>query len=375
MQIILHGFGYHTKPWEIGCVLVSRDSVSQERDILVMKTIQKVIMAGAFVLALTTNSFAQTNTNLSSGPFEKFSPDFTASTKFVWQTPTNQLPGSIWVYKRLPIQPFLPSIVSNAIILASLLDRDFPKPSTNSFYIWSPQNPCGMSGNIFSIEPASAAIRFFSTNQNLLTNDIPDDETVTKEAFRISARFGLSGNFLFPQKVYPILNADQGDEILTNGICGRGVFLSRKLDGITFFGDDIQGQEGFAVEFGSRNQIRAFSLVWPNLEHVKKSPTATPDEIVQAIRKHEILVFPGHDESDYFGRIRKLANAKVFTIVKITPRYIEGVWGDTPTNDEPQQIITPIAEIEAIADFGNSNVSVRLFSPILTSDIARLASP
>jgi hypothetical protein len=67
-----------------------------------------------------------------------------------------------------------------------------------------------------------------------------------------------------------------------------------------------------------------------------------------------------------------LAKAKAFTITKITPYYGEGVLGEVPTNDVSPEIVTPFAELEAVADFGNSKTTVRLLSPIITSEGDRL---
>jgi hypothetical protein len=78
------------------------------------------------------------------------------------------------------------------------------------------------------------------------------------------------------------------------------------------------------------------------------------------------------DEPNYFGRIKMLAKAKAFTITKITPYYGEGVLGEVPTNDVSPEIVTPFAELEAVADFGNSKTTVRLLSPIITSEGDRL---
>ena len=49
------------------------------------------------------------------------------------------------------------------------------------------------------------------------------------------------------------------------------------------------------------------------------------------------------------------------------------VW-EMPTNDVPCKFATPFAELEAVADFGNSNTTVRLMSPILSSEVSRLLS-
>ena len=83
-------------------------------------------------------------------------------------------------------------------------------------------------------------------------------------------------------------------------------------------------------------------------------------------------MLPNACEETYFQRIKALANAKTFTITKITPYYSEGIFGEVPTNDVPPEFVTPLAELEAVADFGNSNATVRLLSPILSSEVSRL---
>jgi hypothetical protein len=300
---------------------------------------------------------------------ERFSPHFTTNTEIRWQA-TNRLPESFWIYKRLPPRPFLASVISNAVILASMQDKGFPKPSTNAFYIWSAPDPC-MSFSIFSIQPASTAISFSSPNQSLSTNDVPDDETVTKRAFECAARFGLDRAHLIPKDVYTASNAPAGcADTLANDICARGIYLSRRLDGVGFFPTDIA--EGFSIEFGSHGQIRSFALVWPNLEPHQKSLTASPEEIIHCIREQRVLVLPDDDEPNYFRRIKSLAGTRTFTITKITPCYGDFMLGEVPANDVPPELIIPVAELEAVAGFGNSNVTVRLVSPILSSEVGRL---
>ena len=83
-------------------------------------------------------------------------------------------------------------------------------------------------------------------------------------------------------------------------------------------------------------------------------------------------MIPNKNEEAYFQRIKTLATAKKFIIKKITPYYIEGRFGETPTNDTPPEIIEPIADLVAVADFGDSNVTVRLISPIISSEVNRL---
>jgi hypothetical protein len=117
--------------------------------------------------------------------------------------------------------------------------------------------------------------------------------------------------------------------------------------------------------------IRSFTLTWPNLERYESQPTASPQQIIACIRARKVIVVPDGEER-YFERVKALANAKKFTITKITPHYGEGVFGEVPTNDVPSKFIAPIAELEAVADFGNSTLTVRLLSPALSSDAIRM---
>ena len=295
----------------------------------------------------------------------------------VWQAPTHNLPKSFRIYRRLPPRPFLATVISNAIVLASLQDRGFPKPSTNAFYIWGSPDPCGMAFSIFSIEPGPTRISFCSTNQNLLTNDIPDEETATRRAYDCAARFGLDRAHLMKAALYTSSSAVGQGDAPANGICGRGVVLARNFDGTGCFnfGNGENEVEGFSIEFGSRGQIRSFSLIWPNLEPAQERLAASPQEIVRSIRERKVLVLPDPPEPDYFGRLKILANAKRFTIVQITPCYAEGLLGEVPANDAPPQFVAPFAELEAVADVGNTRRPVRLLTPILKEDTVPATEP
>lgn len=101
--------------------------------------------------------------------------------------------------------------------------------------------------------------------------------------------------------------------------------------------------------------------------------TASPAQITACIRPHKVIVLPNTDEEAYFQRVKALANARTFTITKITPYYCVGIYGEMPGN-EPSKWITPVAEVEAIADFGITNATVRIFAPILASDVIRTLS-
>ena len=100
--------------------------------------------------------------------------------------------------------------------------------------------------------------------------------------------------------------------------------------------------------------------------------TASTQEIVDCIKAHKTIVLPNSEEEDFFARLKLLAIAKKLTVTKVTPYYGEGLFGEVPTNDVPFGFAMPFAELEAIADFENSNSAVRLVSPITSSEVKRV---
>jgi hypothetical protein len=320
----------------------------------------------AVIFAAGFSSFADSTDSL-----ERFSPHFSINTEILWQAPTNLLPKSFSIYKRVPPPPFSASVISNAAVLASLQDKGFSKPSTNAYIFWSATNPCGESFGGLSIQPDSATISFCSPDQNLSTNDIPGDETVAKRALECALQLGLDQTQLTPNDIYSSSNVAGCDMVLTEGFCARGIFLSRKMDGFGCYGGSNNAAGGFSIEFGSGGTIRSFTLVWPNFAPDQHSATASPDELIRCIQRHKVFVMPG-DESDYYGRLKMLKQARTFAITKITPYYGEGVFGESPASNAPSLFLTPFAELEAVADFGDSKLMVRLLSPVLSSECNRL---
>jgi hypothetical protein len=331
----------------------------------------KALLFFTAVFATAFSSFA----DFTNSP-ENFSPHFTTNTEIIWQTPTNNLPKGFWIYKRLPPHPFSATVISNAIVLASLQSKGFPKPSTNDFYMWEDKGPNypGPIPDYFCIIPKSATISFGLPHPGTNTSDIPADKILVQRAWACAAQLGVDPTQVTFKEMTSRFNQDENYNDLTNQLCGRGVFLSRKLNGILFWsmGTEDESVDGFWIEFGSYGQVRAFSLVWPDLKRSEFQQIAAPQQIIACIKAQKTIVIPDKNEETYFQRIKTLATAKKFIIKKITPYYIEGRFGETPTNDTPPEIIEPIADLEAVADFGDSNVTVRLISPMISSEVNRL---
>jgi hypothetical protein len=286
---------------------------------------------------------------------EDISPHFSTNAQIIWQAPTNHLPKSFWIYKKLP-RVFPATIISNAIVLASFQDKGFPKPSTNQIVIWADRTKGEPQPPYFRITADNGEMSYsLGDRAPDLPQEIFKDEAAVDRAWERLAQLGIDRSQLVKTNV------------ASYGV--YGVFFPRQIDGIQFYDES----EGFSFQqYGSHGKIRNFSVNLPNLQREQNSPTASAQQIIACIRAFKTPSPPNGEEADYFGRIKNLAKVTKLTITKITPYYGEGVYGETPTNNEPSRFVTPIAELEVIADFGNSNATVRLLSPIISSEVSRL---
>jgi hypothetical protein len=305
---------------------------------------------GLFLALLATAFASPAATNM----LEKFSPHLATNTPILWRAPMTNLPESFWIYKKLP-RVFPASVISNAIVLASFQDKGFPQPSTNPIVIRAggfndePEPP------EFSILPDEGQISFSLGDRR---PDSPEDVATNEAAVERAWDCLL------------LLGIDRSQFLKTNIASSRvfGVCFPRPIDGI----EPVQESEGFQIQFGKEGKILEFCLSLPELERDRQSRIASPQEIIACVRAFRTPLLANGDEPDYRGRLENLAHAKTFTITKITPYYNEGGFGGAPTNDEPPKLISFLAELEAVAGFGDSNVTVRLLSPVLSSDVSHL---
>jgi hypothetical protein len=285
---------------------------------------------------------------------EEASPHFATNTLILWQAPTNHLPKRFWLYKRLP-QVFSAAAISNGIVLAGFEKKGFPRPSTNAVVLWADHMEGEPRPPYFAIHPNYGQMSF-SLGDRVPDSpqDIARDAAAVKRALRCAALLGVDPADLAPTNA------------ATAGM--YGVFLPRQIDGVRFF----DGTEGLQIQFGKDGKVRQFALLWPKLEREEIGTTANPSEIIRCIRARKTLVRPLDDERDYIGRVKSVARAKRLTITQIMAFYGEGMFGEDLLENEPAKHVSPIAELDAVADFGTNTVPVRLYAPILATDVQRL---
>jgi hypothetical protein len=284
---------------------------------------------------------------------EDVSPQFGTNTAIIWKAHTNHLSARYWTYTRSP-QVFSAAAISNAIVLAGFEKKGFPRPTTNDVVLWADHSNMEPKPPSFCIFPKYGEMSFTLGDRIPDPPDALHDEAAVKRAFKCVALLGVNEADLLPTNT------------ATSAI--YGVFLTRRLDGVPF----VFENEGFQIQFGRDAKIRQFALSWPKLERDEYRATATPEEMIRCIRGRKTPVLPVDDEPDYFARIRRLAHARKLTITGITAYYNEGRYGEEPRANEPPNHITPIVELDALADFGTNSVSLKLYSPILSVDVKKL---
>lgn len=291
----------------------------------------------------------------------------------VWKIPSNSVPKELWVYRRTLPHIFPRGVISNAIVLGSLQGREFPTVTTNESYIWEevPPNWPGAISPLFCVKAGDASFYFGQAHVKPVSEKaIPDDATIVNRARSYSVQLGLDPAQLTKNRFFSH-RCDTSEA--TNVLCGRGVFFPRYLDGIAFFSIEENGEnaEGFSMEFGEQGKIQSFSVHWSEMKRYRHEQTASPSEILNCIRRHQAIILPEFNEGD-FDRLGRLSTAKQLTIIRITLYYLEGTFGEMPVSDVPCKYATPFAELDAIANFGNSDTPVHLLAPILSSEIKRL---
>ena len=285
---------------------------------------------------------------------EDVSLHFFTNTAIVWHAPTNHLPKLLWTYKRLP-QVFSAAAISNGIVLAGFEKKGFPPPSTNHLVIWADHMEGDPRPPNFAVFPEMGQMSYDLGNR---ASGSPmgsaRDEAAVKRAWKCVGQLGV----------------DLTQLVQTNaaGPGTGGVFLPRQLDGVQFF----DGTEGFQIMFGKDGKVRQFALMWPKLERDENCATASAQEIISCIRGFKTVLVPADEEGNYFAQVREVARAKRITITQVTPYYGEGMLGEEPRENEPPKHVRPVAILGATADFGTNAAFVRIYAPILASDVRRL---
>jgi hypothetical protein len=121
-------------------------------------------------------------------------------------------------------------------MLASPPGIAFQQPSTNEFYLAEDrgQNYPGSVPVIFSISPRYSQISFSAPHPDTNASDVPTDKVLVQRAWFYAVRLGVDPAQVAFRKMTSFFNKDGNYNDLVNQRSGRGVLLSRRLDGVLF---------------------------------------------------------------------------------------------------------------------------------------------
>lgn len=311
-----------------------------------------------------------------------------------WKAPKHSLPKTLWVY-RVSLTRFSPAVISNLMAVSSFTEKDKKDRRTNEVFFGGLQGDPNLriSFTAGEIEYRTDALRNYgptnltkgvpATNQllQLLTNFLPQLGISPSELARKEDSPKPKVAFVVEETVF-----FENRTFITN-VPLRGIRFNRSVDGA-----ELKGRVGAnEIDFGERGQIIEMSLHWPNLERRKLFQTAAPETIIKwenwsrsfdvtsqwgqilyRIRAHKTPLALTNESGVDFAELSLLTNATRFTVTTITPIYTEGPFGQQSGQQEATRYFAPCAELEGVAAFGKTGISVRLRAPILSTDVDRL---
>jgi hypothetical protein len=306
------------------------------------------------------------STSMNAQSWQDASASAFTNAKIIWQVPSNSLPQKLWVYRRLLPQVFSGSILSNAVVLASLEKRGIPSPSKDDFFITKqePPNWPAPIPTLLFVSPKDASLNFTAEKFTPISpNAVPSDEAVTSLARAYAPRLGLNPTELKQGRVYLHFG---DEETNADKVFGKGINFPRQLDGIGFFSASDTGDvaEGFSMEFGRHGKIQAFSLRWSDVRRNKNENVFTEDQMADCIRAHKMIVLPNFTPDDFI-RLKSLAETKTLVIKKITLYYNLGMIPNFSEDNTPAKWAIPFVELEGFADVQGGNLAVKILCPIV----------
>lgn len=291
---------------------------------------------------------------------EDVSPHFPTNAEIVWQAPTNHLPQELPTYITVP-QMFSTVTISNAMVLAAFPPKHHI--SAGDFHLQD--GPEDRWSRALDITIQWGQIMYRVRTDLREPKGVPGGEEVAKRAWEYAAKLDIDPSELFEKpESRETKNCEYGEA--TNQVCSRGTFLTRKIHGLEM------RDFGLGITFGGQAQLRGFCLLWPDLKVDAVHPLASPEQMTQSIRAHKTVLALTGDGSMDWAKLKALSTARKVTITKITPYYGEGRYGEEATDNGPKREISPLAEMEVMAELEHSNLTVRMLGPILARDARRL---
>ncbi len=291
---------------------------------------------------------------LSGTPFQRL------DLKLRWNVRSNTWPSALWTYRVTPAS-FPPAVISNLMALGSFTEQEktipYGGPDRRTLAFASSDKSRNLS--IFTVCRGAEYSDRGSGQINMLV-PAPDSNEVLPLALKLLPKLGILPSDLAtrPNSTEPrVERTEQEQMIFTNNvfltnICSRGIFFSRRVDGVIVRGSRTSTCR---IEFGVHGKILRLSLLWPRWERVKSYPTVDAQTVMQRIRDGRAVL------SSLPADIPPID----WALVKgVTINGAETVYSGDAKNVLEAQIY-PYVALNALIDTGDTNVSAEIHCPIL----------
>jgi hypothetical protein len=195
-------------------------------------------------------------------------PFYSPRMKIEWKAPTNGLPSSVALLKVIPAT-FSPTMLEN---LKSLAEGAALKVNsaqgTVQIYRRDEASP--------SLENVPDEQRAYELGTNLLFRlALPVAEITMENNTRLKAEFYETTRGYFDKAAHKLVKQKSR----------MRVEFQRQIGGIPW------DEQNFQVQFGANEKIQALDLSWAGFEISKKSPLASPQQIIDWIKEGRARVF------------------------------------------------------------------------------------
>jgi len=283
---------------------------------------------------------------------------FRPSAPITWAV-TNHLPNSIWVLKSVP-RPFSEIAISNAMAIGSFSPLNRIKSEEKGLLHFQDNRDKTYMTRYLKMSPLNGAISYYNGRADgKKIENVPTFEQAEKLAMDYFRRLGADTNQVLSKPISRTESTTRSLDKKTGRegqptVKGRGIMLYRQIHGI-----EISGS-WFHIEFVTDAKIPTLEMHWRNFEDARSYPVANANQLMQWV-KAGMAVNP----SPVPIPIEEINRAQKLTITKVTPYYL----GDP--HNQPQEFVYPFAEIEMVAENGNSKTTFRLHCPIIETKSAK----
>jgi len=306
-----------------------------------------LILAQAVVLAATA----------AESPFagDYYKPFDGKDCEIIWNAPTNQLPGSVKIWKVIP-RTFSPGIVSNLLQIAGLKPSQHKRVDQGGVFAGKDVRFFGDRNDTHQLNliPSQGfiVISRMDTRAQIpkeLPSGVPEPKTALQLTFDILEKIGIDRSELATnadgkiQAGYTqgeVIHKDKRTGLVVTNIDERQVFLKRQIDGIPVTGST----DGVNVHFGNEGKVGYMSVVWRAIKLERDCPVPDAAGFINRIKS-------GQDSIPTWAK----GNHKSLTITKISFSYWEY------SGSESQRYICPFAILEAKTDQPGENSQLQLF--------------